>query len=452
MKPRNNRQREVVALSTTLPPLTDAQLAHARRICFRPTAYGMSRKAWCSECGGSFPMPDSELAAILGVADHIECPYCGARLHIEVSRRKRSLRGVYFTVLTSRRGWQVCRHFVAERSCARDNAARYTIREAVQNWIAPDGSHEVMARPVIAMPGGGAYDRWSWRHPLELRDRRNGRVSAYSPHLDKYSPYGYVCPGGKVLPLLRRNGFSRRCDTLPVDAFMRMILRDREAEVLAKAGQWELIAYKHLHGCGEFGLPFQHAVRIACRHGYRVSDAQMWFDLLRMLEAEGRDTHSPRYILPADLRADHDALLRRRNRREAEEEARRNMAEAARREAAYLESRGRYFGLCFQAGGITVRTIRSVREMAEEGKAMHHCVYSAGYYRRPESLILTARDSHGRRLETVEVSLHTFTVVQSRAACNGTSPRHDAIVALVEQNMNRIKEITDEPRNHNKTA
>ncbi|MBJ2184546.1 MAG: PcfJ domain-containing protein [Muribaculaceae bacterium] len=451
MRPRNDRQRTVVALSAALPPLTAAQQAHARRICFTPTAYVCRRQAWCSECGETFTMPDSELSVAIGVAGRAVCPHCGARLKAEASRRRKASWAVYFTVLTTRRGWQVCRHFVAEKHSRAGHAASCILREAVQSWIMPDGSYEVMARHVSATPGG-AYDRWVWHSPLELRDKRNGRVSAYSPHLDKYSPHGYVCPGGSVLPLLRRNGFTRSCDTLPVDAFMRMILRDREAEVLAKAGQWELIAYKHLHGCGEFGLPFQHAVRIACRHAYRVSDAQQWFDLLHMLDAEGRDTRSPHYILPADLRGAHDALLRIRARHEAEEEARRKIAEAARNEAAYLESRGRYFGLCFQAGGITVRTIRSVREMAEEGAAMHHCVYSAGYYRRPESLILTARDSHGRRLETVEVSLRTFTVVQSRAACNGTSPRHDAIIALVEQNMNRIKEITDELRNSNQTA
>lgn len=38
------------------------------------------------------------------------------------------------------------------------------------------------------------------------------------------------------------------------------------------------------------------------------------------------------------------------------------------------------------------------------GEAMHHCVFSAGYYKRPESLILSAKDSKGNRLETIEVS------------------------------------------------
>lgn len=70
---------------------------------------------------------------------------------------------------------------------------------------------------------------------------------------------------------------------------------------------------------------------------------------------------------------------------------------------------------------------------------MHHCVYRMKYYKKPESLILSARDKEGKRLETVEVSLKTFKVVQSRGLQNNSTRAHDEIISLVEKNMNLIR-------------
>lgn len=85
-----------------------------------------------------------------------------------------------------------------------------------------------------------------------------------------------------------------------------------------------------------------------------------------------------------------------------------------------------------------------MQDIAEEGKAMHHCVYSAGYYKRDDCLILSARDSEGNRLETIEVSLKTFQVVQSRGKCNQMTPQHNEILALLNRNMDMIRKAAVE--------
>ena len=58
-------------------------------------------------------------------------------------------------------------------------------------------------------------------------------------------------------------------------------------------------------------------------------------------------------------------------------------------------------------------------EFYEEGKAMHHCVYTNAYYNDENSLILSARID-GERIETVEVDLQTLKVVQSRGVAYAT--------------------------------
>ena len=87
---------------------------------------------------------------------------------------------------------------------------------------------------------------------------------------------------------------------------------------------------------------------------------------------------------------------------------------------------------------IVIRPLESVTQFYQEGKAMHHCVYQNGYYKRKDCIILSAQKD-GKRLETVEVSLKTFKIVQSRSVCNGTSDYHDRIVNLVNCNMWMIR-------------
>jgi hypothetical protein len=71
----------------------------------------------------------------------------------------------------------------------------------------------------------------------------------------------------------------------------------------------------------------------------------------------------------------------------------------------------------------------------EEGIAMHHCV--GLYYNRPQSLILSARVD-GKRVETIEVNLNAYSLMQSRGVCNESTEFHDRIVKLVNDNMDEI--------------
>ena len=91
----------------------------------------------------------------------------------------------------------------------------------------------------------------------------------------------------------------------------------------------------------------------------------------------------------------------------------------------------------YGADAICVKVIESVEEMAEEGRTMHHCV--GGYHKRKDSLILSATID-GKRIETIEVSLKTFEVVQCRGVCNENSEYHDRIIALVNKNANLIRQ------------
>lgn len=55
-------------------------------------------------------------------------------------------------------------------------------------------------------------------------------------------------------------------------------------------------------------------------------------------------------------------------------------------------------------------------------------------------MILSAKDTDGKRIETIEVNLKTLDIVQSRSFCNGVSKYHDQIVKLVKKNMSLIRQ------------
>ena len=76
--------------------------------------------------------------------------------------------------------------------------------------------------------------------------------------------------------------------------------------------------------------------------------------------------------------------------------------------------------------------------MQEEGEYMHHCVFSNGYYKKKDSLILSAKNEDGVRIETIEVLLNTGKVNQCFGKFNKFTEHHEKILKIVNDNMNQI--------------
>lgn len=66
-----------------------------------------------------------------------------------------------------------------------------------------------------------------------------------------------------------------------------------------------------------------------------------------------------------------------------------------------------------------------------------HGVFSNEYYKKVNSLILSARIKN-KPVETIEVSLKNMSIVQSRGLRNKATEYHDRIINLVQSNINLI--------------
>lgn len=440
MKPRNKLDRKILALAEKLPPITDKQRQYAFDHCFKPRAVYKPRKreVRCLCCGRVAVWPKPFLESFIDVEQY-DCPYCYKTTSIERYYPDTKYREYsFFTILTTFRGIQVARTFEAHRgNYGSDEPTQYHIDEVYQNWLLEDGKEVITGRRLHR---SAFYLTWDVHLPLEIHTHNGGGGGAYQ-YDDVYDISGNVFyPDVRVTPLIRRNGWTRELMKYQggismVDA-MRYLLTVPAAEMAVKTRQLDI--FYNMVRRGVDNIPV-YALRIANRHKYTVPDTQMWLDTISMAADLGLDTHNPAVVCPPDLRAFHDSLLPRIRRLHERREKEKQLKDAKDYENVYTKKKGRFLGLSFADDEINIHVISSVAEMAKEGEAMHHCVFSAGYYKRDDCLILSATDKGGNRLETIEVSLKSFAVLQSRAMFNKTSEYHDKILDLVARNMWQIR-------------
>ena len=422
MKPRTPIQQEVARLSERLPKLTAIQRAYAFRHCFKH--YAIKRADGtniCTECGHSWRSEHDLADTVCGCT----CPHCGMELEALRTRKSVFSENEYFSIVTTCKQYQVIRFFFVKSRYKAGQAAEYSIYEVVQRWISPKGTTTTVAR----LRGMSIlyYDLWAEYSDMEVR--KNNKLRAYD--INPVCTY----PRQRFIPELKRNGFNGEYhNILPYDLFTA-ILSDSRAETLLKAGQYPMLRH---YIRSSFDMErYWASIKICIRNGYTIADGSMWRDTIDLLRHFGKDTNSPKYVCPSDLKSEHDKLVARRNRQRERERTEQQRMKAIEDEKNYLKTKGMFFGLAFSDNLILVKVIESVEEMETEGRLMHHCV--GGYHNRKNSLILSARID-GRRIETVEVSLKTFEVVQCRGVCNENTEYHDRIIALVNSNMSLIRQ------------
>lgn len=431
MKPRTANEKEVARLAATLPELTPAQqrwiernavpaIAYQyRKVNYDELYYEPTVLAWCSNCGQSFEDEPKQQ----------KCPHCGAKFtKHEYKPTKKVSKGRWYTsIITTCDGWQVSRHFIVEHYCRKGEHHGHPAYEVVQIWTNGNGEQVINARAI--RPMCGYYDAWSFNSEMSIKRR--------GEHDQKYDIFSHASKICRVLPILRRNGFRGRFHGIYPDLLFKTLLTDNLAETLIKTGQYALLRLAAM----EAGRISRAAAMICVRHGYIVKDATLWRDYIVTCENLGYDIHNPHYACPSDLKKAHDRMLRLKQRRDREREFKLQREKIASAESGYAKRVGRFLGVTIVGSGITIKPMQSVLDVFEEGAAMHHCVFTNKYYEKENTLILSARDDQGQRLETVELELTTGRVVQSRGLNNMLTPRHKEIVDLCESNANRLLKV-----------
>jgi len=424
MKPRSKRERLVVELSSKLPAITEAQIRWGKKHCFPHNAYKCKNEMWCSECGRLWVDTTGQKEG------YIRCPYCGEKLEVKVSRKKKDNFESYLTIVTTSGNFQVLRHFLIGKYARKERDTHYFIDEVCQQWMTADRKETVIAKAMDMGCRG-------WLHGTDMSIKKDGNI--YCSH--SYDIDGCVYPKVKLLPVLRRNGLRTSFHGVTPAVLIRALLGESKyAEMLLKTKQYSMLEFYMYRG----GIFHPWAVNICNRNGYIIKDGSMYDDYLHLLDYFHLDTHNAHYVCPKNLRKAHDELLKRKQKIEARERMERERIERMKKEkelkrniAVFWKKIQPFLGLQIKDEGIVICPLESVTQYYQEWKTMHHCVYNCAYYARKESLVLSAR-KNGKRLETIEVNLNTFKIVQSRGVCNEDSKYHKQIIRIMENNMAEI--------------
>ena len=444
------REQRVMALHDRLPELSKAQRKFMMQDFPMVGYYWKRGEVWCQHCGHVEKVQMPELAVSLEYDDYI-CPVCGQRLTLKHYAQKGGKRdeeylGQLKTVVTTIGGQQVFRTYLSERRNVKGEPTEYQVHDIYENWVDEQGREVILSRQYSRSLW---HMRWEYYSPWSVK-HHNGNASGYYVTSDIFDISGnYFYPDWRMSKTVMRNGWRREFQMefqksvgwriSPVLVVQNLLLYP-ECEMLAKTGQTEMFYYACSKGRTEMAK-YMPSIRICNRNKYVIKDPGIWCDYIDMLEYFGKDVRNAHYVCPSDLRAAHDRLLKKKIDREFREKLTKDIAKSVKYEENYRKAKGRFFGVCFGNEHITVTVICSVKEMAMEGAAMHHCVYANAYYKKKNSLILSAKDSRGLRLETIEVSLRTWQVLQSRGVCNNPTEFHDEIIRLVEENMYQLKKV-----------
>ena len=419
MKPRNKFEKAVLALSTRLCPITKAQRQWAFRECIDHFAYRLPQgRTTCMDCGYSWTLEQP--------IDTCTCPQCRASLQVKTTRARKLQQKQYFTLLTTCGEYQVLRMFLLVAEMEKGCRAQSSVIEIGHYWWNDAGRQALVA---IQRTFGHYIDSFSFCYPMAIRNDSE----AY-----RYVASSQTFPKLKVTNTLYRNGFNGEFHGIAPTQLIPALLTDSRAETMMKAGRHKDLRYFLSRGKGLDN--YWSSYKLTLRHHYIISDIVLWCDYVDMLKRLGKDIHNPKYICPSDLRGEHnkrEAELRRQREREAME---RKREKAMADEARFRELKSKFFGICFTDGTIQVHVLESVQEYIDEGAELHHCLFSNEYYLKENSLILSAT-IEGRRIETIEVSLDTLQVIQSRGVCNQNSPYHEQIVSLVNAHSQLIREV-----------
>ena len=437
MKPKTKLQKEVARLSATLSPISDAQLEWAYKHCFEHIAYRTKNGTMtCSDCGHVWHSKSTLADTLCGC----RCPICGAELKVQETRRRTLNQTRYFSVITTCKGFQVIRVSQVKYVSRKGEPMQFYCHEVVQRWISSNGKVTDMA----LLRGFPFYycDVWALDSDMEVRPHN----SLY----DEVVAWGDVYPRMSILPQLKRNGFKGDFHGVSPVRLFKALLSDQRIETLMKAGEIEEMKYFLSNRTTADNLWASYL--IAKRHHYQINNIGMWCDYLMMLKNLDKDIRNPKNICPQDFIEAHDRVNRlidakrekARAERERQYEIERREREQQRllkekeNEDTFIALKSKFFGLVITDNELTIKVLESIDEYYEEGRMQDICVFGAGYYRKEDTLILSARIGD-EIIETVEVDLKTLKVVQCHGKYNKDTKYHNRIINLVNNNAKLIR-------------
>lgn len=434
MIPKTAREREVDNLSKQLRPIDweyiDKCIAkQAERTAF---SYPKKKGYTCGICGTAFEKK------------YKSCPHCRAKFenYLEMKGYTENL----IEGQIDRVGqWMIERLVRIKIFHSRGKGQAVQVREVLQRWVPyqafADGSVEdrglrkavFRATPREFMTGDlSMYGVLEIRRPF----RRNDFVIA---GCYDYTPLSGYLWKFRIPSELRRRGLTPKIDE-PI-YYSHLLMNYPHFETLVKTNCSKLTRqFLGINGMDRLDKLWP-SLKIALRGGLidkecygNVSEFLDYLDMV--VEGMPENNRNLTVVLPNDFKNSFEIARRRA-------ELARNRAEIIKCNKTLKRTRESLSNrLKIANGNLLVVVLTSVEQFIHEGRTLHHCVYANKYYKKSESLILSARkiDDPNTPVETIEIRLDdNFRIAQCYGDHNHPSLYHDEILQLVNSAIPQIR-------------
>lgn len=181
----------------------------------------------------------------------------------------------------------------------------------------------------------------------------------------------------------------------------------------------------------------RHKIQVDMKH------LSLFIDYIRDLIEFKKDNRNPFYLNKDidEIRQIHNRYTQLREIKRAEERKReeeRRVLENKKNRRDYHKRLKFFATLVIADENITIKPIKTLKDMAEEGRAMKHCIFANDYFNKKNSLLLSARDKDDKRIETIEYDLVRKKILQHYGKCNQQTKYGNEIVSLISGAVNDI--------------
>jgi hypothetical protein len=437
MKPRTKLQMEVWKLHQKLSdPVEHEPFVISKHDLFYTTHY---KNLVCLECNHSWKL-ETEIRK--EKVARVVCPSCKKKLKKIVFNNGKASRFFTYSVAQVVDRFQVIRYFSCWKHLSKTKNPQYHFRSLFEEWKDWDKNKRIIIGRTQSWSGDGFSSS-----EYEVRNPNGGGWR--NSEFDKFAS-DFNCPDAEFLPRFEKYDLKKYFHNCDYRFLLNKLERSSEVETLFKAKQKELLFYA-VHKDERYST-YWPQIKIVMRHKYKITDAGIWYDYLELLREFEKDIRNPKFILPKNLKNAHNEYVAKKQarieRERAERELRRQVNERhlAEAEEALKNIKAEVFkDFSFKQGKIKIVALVDEEEVKKEGIVLKHCVHTNGYHKKSGILLMSAR-INGRRIETIEISLASYSIIQSRGFDNGPTEFHDEIIGIVRKNMGKISRLVEKQK------
>ena len=429
MKPRTKLQHQLVKYSSWLTQgVQDKIQSYAISTCNSKYGFSTGKTFWCGVCGDTHSSKEI-------VKNKVTCKSCNSELHIVETKKRTFFESYYIAYAEEMFEYQVIRLFHVSVNYRKGEHWETSSFECVQQFHNEHDYH-IIGRLTH-------YGNDPLYGPMEIRQPSYYKHFAYNPYPSHYHPES------KFLPQYEMKGCHGDLGNICFSDLKKQLnFNCSKTETLLKAGYTSLLKVAVL---SSYKIQkYWDSIKICIRNSYKPLDGGIYIDYLELLEQFNKDIRNPKFICPENLHREHNFYVEKNRRiREREEAERRRVAEIEQlrqnnySQEEYNKDKSQYFGIQFKKGKLSIKVLETIEEFKEEGEVHKHCVFSNKYYAKKNSLILSARVNN-TPIETIELSLTNFAIIQSRGLQNKSTEYHNDIIELINKNIHLIMDVNQQ--------